>query len=91
MEIKYLPTIHLDVLRKAPSRPYKSFAMLECEPAPHSRSEEMLEKLKSKAREIGADAIILYHTGPGQGLPELPPTAKMQAVAIKYVLMTDVR
>ena len=89
MEIKYPPTLQVDVLRKAPSRPYKSFAVLECEPAPDARSEEVVEGLKGKAREIGADAIILCQGGPDQGLPGLPPTAKMQAVAIKYVLTTD--
>jgi hypothetical protein len=86
MEIKYPPTLQVDVLRKAPSRPYKSFAVLECEPAPQSISEEAVEGLQSKAREIGADAIILCLGGPDQGLPEMPPTAKMQAVAIKYIL-----
>ena len=86
MEIKYPPTLQVDVLRKAPSRPYKSFAVVECEPAPHSRPEEVVEGLKGKAREIGADAIILCQGGPDQGLPEMPPTAKMQAVAIKYIL-----
>jgi len=86
MEIKYPPTLQVDVLRKAPSRPYKSFAVLECEPAPHARPEEVVEGLKGKAREIGADAIILCQGGQEQGLPEMPPTAKMQAVAIKYVL-----
>jgi hypothetical protein len=84
MEIKYPPTLQVDVLRKAPSRPYKSFAVLECEPAPHARPEEVVEGLKGKAREIGA--IILCQGGPDQGLPKMPPTAKMQAVAIKYIL-----
>jgi len=86
MEIKYPPTLQVDVLRKVPSRPYKSFAVLECESAPHSRPEEVLEGLKGKAREIGADAIILCQGGPDQGLPQMPPTGKMQAVAIKYIL-----
>ena len=86
MEIKYPPTLRVDVLRTAPSRPYKSFAVLETEPAPHARVEEVVEGLKGKAREIGADAIILCQGGPGQGLPGLPATAKMQAVAIRYVL-----
>ena len=86
MEIKYPPTLQVDVLRKAPSRPYKSFAVVECEPAPHSRPEVVVEGLKGKAMEIGADAIILCQGGPDQGLPEIPPTAKMQAVAIRYIL-----
>jgi hypothetical protein len=86
MEVKYPRTLHVDVLRKAPSRPYKSFAVLECSPGAQSRSAEVLEGLKSKAREIGADAIILCQGGSAQGLPELPPSSKMQAVAIRYIL-----
>jgi len=86
MEIKYPRTLQVDVLRKAPSRPYQSFAVLECEPAPHSRPEEVVEGLKDKAREIGANAIILCQAGLYQGLPELLPTSKMQAVAIRYIM-----
>jgi uncharacterized protein YbjQ (UPF0145 family) len=62
--------------------------VLECEPALHASSEEVVERLKGKAREIGADAIILCQGSPDQGLPEMPPTAKMQAVAVKYILTT---
>jgi hypothetical protein len=86
MEIKNPPTLQVDDLRQVPSRPYESFAVLECESAPQSRPEEVVEGLKGKAREIGADAIILCQGGPDQGLPKMPPTAKMQAVAIKYIL-----
>lgn len=91
MGVRYPPTPKVDVLSGPPSRPYKSFAVLECEPSSHSKPEEMMEGLKSKAREIGADAIILCHAGTDQGLPGMPPTSKMQAVAIRYKLtgMTD--
>ena len=86
MEVKYPPTFHVDVLKKAPSRRYKTFAVLECKPGPQSRSEMMLAGLKRKAREIGADAIILCQGGQVKGLPEMPPTSKMQAVAIRYIV-----
>ena len=86
MEVKYPRTFQVDVLRQAPSRPYKSFAVLECESAPQASPEAVVEDLKSKAREIGADAIILCQAGPGPALPGISPTAKMQAVAIKYIL-----
>ena len=86
MGIKYPRTFQVDVLRKPPSRPYKSFAVLECDPAPHSTSEEVVEGLKDKAREIGADAIILCGSGLDHGLPGMEPTSKMQAVAIRYIL-----
>jgi hypothetical protein len=79
MGVKYPRTFQIDVLSGPPSRPYKSFAVLECEPAANSNPEELVEKLKCQAREIGADAIIL-----SSGMAR---TAKMQAVAIKYRLM----
>jgi hypothetical protein len=86
MGVKYPRTFQVDVLRNPPSRPYKSFAMLECELGPHSKSEEVVEGLKDKAREIGADAIILCQGGPDSGLPGITPGAIMQAVAIRYIL-----
>ena len=85
-KVKYPPTFQVDVLREPPSRPYQSFAVLEFEPAPLSRAEEVVAGLKGKAREIGADAIILCPSGPDQKLAGIPPTAKMQAVAIKYIV-----
>ena len=36
MGIKYPRTVQVDVLKAPPSRPYKSFAILECKPGPHS-------------------------------------------------------
>jgi hypothetical protein len=86
MQVKYPPTLQVDVLRQPPSRPYQSFAVLEFEPAPLSRAEEGVEGLKGKAREIGADAIILCPSSPDEKLPGKPPAAKMQAVAIKYIV-----
>lgn len=86
--VKYPRTFQVDVLREAPSRPYKSFAVLEYDPAPQAKPEEVEAGLKDKAREIGADAIILCQTGPDQKLPGIPPTTKKQAVAIKYIMTT---
>jgi hypothetical protein len=86
MGIKFPPTLKVDVLNRPPSRPYKSFAVLECDPSSYANPEKLLEGFKDKGREIGADAIILCHLGPDQSLPEKWPTQKMQAVAIKYKL-----
>jgi len=86
MKVKYPPTFQVDVLREPPSRPYKSFAVLEYDPAPQAKPEEVEAGLTDKAREIGADAIILCQTGPDQKLSGIPSTAKMQAVAIKYIV-----
>lgn len=85
MQVKYPPTFQVDVLRQPPSRPHQSFAVLEFEPPPHARAEEVVERLKGKAREIGADAIILCQAGSDRKLAGIPPTAKVQAVAIKYI------
>lgn len=84
--VKYPRTFQVDVLREAPSRPYKPFAVLEYDPATQAKPEEVEAGLTDKAREIGADAIILCQTGPDQKLPGIPPTAKRQAVAIKYIM-----
>jgi hypothetical protein len=86
MGIKYPATLKVDVLNEPPSRPYKSFAVLESDSASYANHEKMLEEFKNKAREIGADAIITCHAGAGQGPAGDWPTSKMQAVAIKYKL-----
>ena len=82
--VKYPPTLKVDVLNQPPSRPYKSFAVLEYEPS--AAASGALEDLRGKAREIGADAIIICQPGQDQGLSGLPPSTKMHAVAIKYKL-----
>jgi uncharacterized membrane protein len=83
--VKYPPTYKVDVLNQPPSKPYKSFAVLEYEPSV-TASGGSLEGLKGKAREIGADAIIICQPGQSPGLPGLSASSKMQAVAIKYKL-----
>lgn len=84
--IKYPPTLKVDILSQPPSRPYKVFAVLECESSFYSGSARLMEGLKKKAREIGADALVLCNAGTDQGLPGVSPTQSMQAVAIKYKL-----
>jgi len=86
MGIQYPPTLKVDVLSGPPPRPYKSFAVLEYEPSSYGNLEEVMAGVKNKAREIGADAIILCPAGRDQGLPGMPPTSKMQAVAVRYIL-----
>ncbi len=89
MGVKYPRTLQVDVLKAPPSRPYKSFAILECKPGPRSSSEEVLAGLKSKAREIGADAIILIGSGLDQGQSGIPPASIIQAEAIRYILKSS--
>jgi hypothetical protein len=84
--VKYPPTLQVDILSQPPSRPYKSFAVLEYEPSGNSASEAQLENLKNKAMQIGADALIICRPGDNLGLSGLPASHRMQAVAIKYKL-----
>ena len=55
--VKYPPTLKVDILSQPPPQPYKSFAVLEYNPSTITSTAAELEGLKSKAREIGADAI----------------------------------
>jgi hypothetical protein len=89
MGIKYPSTCKVDVLKAPPSRPYKAFAILECKPGPHSKYEEVLAGLENKAREIGADAIILCGSTLDQGPSGLPPASLIQAEAIRYILKSS--
>ncbi len=86
MRIKYPRTVQVDVLKAPPSRAYKSFAILECKPGPRSTSGEVLAGLKDKAREIGADAIILYGAGLDQGQSGITLPSRIQAEAIRYIV-----
>lgn len=84
--VKYPRTFQVEVLREPPSRPYKSFAVLEYNSTSPSEPEKVTAGLQDKAREIGADAIILCPTGADQKLPGIPAGGKIQAVAIKYIV-----
>jgi hypothetical protein len=66
----------VDVLNQPPSKPYKSFAVLEYEPSSTSGSEALMEGLKKKARELGADAIIICQPGGPSGFPDWCPQQK---------------
>lgn len=85
--VQYPPTLKVDVLKQPPALPYKSFAVLECASGSDSTPDAVMAGLQSKARGIGADAIIICQPGLNPGLPGLPPSAKMQAVAIKYKIL----
>jgi hypothetical protein len=76
LEVQYPPTSQVEVLTAPPARSYQPFAVLTGPEGPHS------EALIKKAKEIGADAIILCRP-PAGGTPGTG-AAKMEAVAIKY-------
>jgi hypothetical protein len=82
--VKYPPTSIVEVLNQPPTRPYKSFAVLEYDSPSHPNNAAVIEGFKEKAKEIGADAIVICQPGSNPGLAGLAPSSKMQAVAIKY-------
>lgn len=80
MGVKYPPTTTVDVLSEPPSRPYQAFAVLQGGAASQGASPTMLAQLTTKAKAIGADAIIICRP------PAADQAAKAEAVAIKYRL-----
>ncbi|MBI3546580.1 MAG: hypothetical protein HY081_08330 [Gammaproteobacteria bacterium] len=53
----FAPTHHVEVLLDMPSRPYKTFAILEDNYG--GSPEEINARLEQKGRDIGADAIVI--------------------------------
>ncbi|MFA5111181.1 MAG: hypothetical protein WC443_07240 [Desulfobaccales bacterium] len=84
--VRFPPTLRVDVLNEPPSQPYQSFAVLECDASSRAKAGEMTAELTRKAREIGADAIILCRPGPDSGSAWATESGKIQVVAIKYKL-----
>ena len=56
--VRYPPTQSVDVLFEPPSRPHVTIAMLEGEGDFGIGELEVLEQLRDRARELGADAIV---------------------------------
>lgn len=55
----FAPTEHVDVLLDMPSRPYKTFAILE--DSYGGSPEEINARLQQKGRDMGADAIVIVN------------------------------
>jgi uncharacterized lipoprotein YddW (UPF0748 family) len=87
MGVKYPPTTSVEVLSAPPSRPYQCFAVLEGARAAAARpgtvAPEALAQFTAKAKDIGADAIILRFPPEAVGAHR---SARMEALAIKYRL-----
>jgi hypothetical protein len=86
MGIKYPQTQKVDVLSCPPSRPYQAFAVL-ASPAPgaaETSDHNWLEDLKTQARALGADAIILSRRADSDGVPGQQQSCQIEAIAVKY-------
>lgn len=76
--IKFPPTLKVDLLAGPPSQPFLPFAVLEG-PA----NKDSLGEFQDKAREIGADALIICNLEDIQR-GKCPSSGRLEAVAIKY-------
>lgn len=56
--VRYAPTAHVDVLLEPPQRPYLHIAALEAEGVFGVGELEILEDMRERARQLGADAIV---------------------------------
>lgn len=56
--VRYPPTTAVDVLFEPPQRPYAQIAALEAEGAYGTGELELLEDMRERARQFGADAIV---------------------------------
>jgi hypothetical protein len=76
--IKFPPTPKVDLLAGPPSQPFLPFAVLEG-PA----NKDSLREFQDKAREIGADALIICPLEEIQrGI--YPRSGRLEALALKY-------
>lgn len=56
--VVYPPTKSVLILTEVPSRPYKQIAMLEARGPVGTPMTDLLESMRQKAAEIGADAVL---------------------------------
>lgn len=86
MGIKYPSTQSVEILTAPPARPYQAFAVLESPPSHLPLGEETIHKLTDKAKNIGADAIILTCApeAPSGSVTPASSQGKTVALAIKY-------
>lgn len=59
---QYAPTAEVRILLKPPGEPYVEIAKLESRGVPGEPETALLEDARSRARELGADAIVLQET-----------------------------
>ncbi|MDX1586299.1 MAG: hypothetical protein R3222_06125 [Balneolaceae bacterium] len=74
-EDRYKPTRSVEILSQAPKQPYVVIATLEARAPAYENGEFVFEKMRSKARKIGAHAIIPfeYHNIPNYSSAPLKP------------------
>ncbi len=94
---KYPATTSVDILSVAPDKPCKAIAILETTGPVNTPLTDLLESMRQKAKDIGADAIIptqdasqrqvqsrLYVPWLGENQATSGVVPKLRGVAIKY-------
>lgn len=56
--LKFPPTSNVEILQSPPDRPYKVIAILETRGTGDHTLPDLIESMREKAKEIGADAIL---------------------------------
>jgi hypothetical protein len=56
--MRYPPSATVEILSTPPTKPYKAIAILETAGAANAPLPDLLESMRQKAKEIGADAVI---------------------------------
>ena len=93
----YPPTTNVAILSAAPDRPCKAIAILETTGPANTPLPDLLESMRQKAKDIGADAIIptqeasqrqvrsnLYLPWVSEGQSADSVVPKIRGIAIKY-------
>lgn len=95
----YAPTQTVDVLNEPPSREYEAFALIEAQGGKGVSLPQLIEEMRKRGRELGADAIMPYsetRAAQQQGIIYNPwlggyqtyssgsPAAVLRGYAIKY-------
>ena len=59
---QYAPTASVQILMKPPDKPYVEIAKLESRGAPGEPETSLLEDARTRAQQLGADAIIVHES-----------------------------
>ncbi|MGD9897446.1 MAG: hypothetical protein AB7T14_10290 [Candidatus Methylacidiphilaceae bacterium] len=68
-EARYRPSRYVEIYRKAPEGPYEKIAVLEASGQPETPKSQLLGSIVEKARELGAEAVIVENKSQPIGNP----------------------
>jgi hypothetical protein len=89
--VSYPPTQKVQLLTQAPSRPFKPIAMLEARGPANTPITDLLEGMRQKAAEIGADAVMPTQDAKQEGLMYNPWLGGYHTISIPIIRGVAVR